>query len=204
MGRDMPIGGRLLRRRLDAQRQDPTAVTGRVGSVVAAALLIAAAGCGGEAVSTESRSASTAVVTTTAARSLNVASTLGDLPLPTEELAIDARLYALPAELFGIRRGSVDGGAPWYGPIGEFGIEAAEVADTLAGDPSPEELFTRLARRYGAEASECASPPARCLTGDWDGQRTVAWGHDDSPIAFFAMAEDDQRLAALLDAWRAG
>lgn len=185
----MPIDGRLVRRQIDVQRQDPPAAARRVAFVVAVALLLMAPGCGdgGGAVSTDStgaRQSTTADATTPPPRvSLALTTTLGELPLPMEEPAIDARLGTLPAELFGTGRGPVEGGASWYGPVGDFGIEAAEVADTLPGDPSPAELFRHLARRHGARASECASPPARCLSGECDGRHTVAWGHDDSPIA---------------------
>lgn len=103
-----------------------------------------------------------------------------------------------------MKRLSSHDGAAWYGTSeSRFGIEASEVADALPGEASTERLFCRLRGQLTGDVSVCASPPARCLAGESDGQRVVLWGHDEGPIAYVALAPDERHLSALLEAWRA-
>ncbi len=126
---------------------------------------------------------------------------LGDLPVPTTVVALHRRAAALPDTLDGAGRAA---GPPeqirYVGNAGEFGIEASDAVDIAPGVTTTAQAFDRLRALLRAPEA-CAQPPSWCLRGVSEGDTTVIWGHDESPLLFAPTAADAARLRVLLQAW---
>lgn len=184
---------------------------------VAAAVLLAASACGGEARLPSGAdgppgpdappgpvaSASRSTLPSASSPDEPLAETdLGVLPVPADLALLQRRSMGLPDVLADAVRAP---GEPeqirYLRPGTEFGIDVSEIADLGQGIATTAQAFDALTAELEQPVT-CARPPSWCLQGVSDGALTVLWGHDRSPLVYAAVAPDEGTLQALLQAWR--